>query len=535
MRRVRAAALGIVLIGANAGAQAPDVARSFKTWLERDVGYLITPAERAAALRLKTAAEREAFIAEFWRRRDPTPGSPENEFYQEHYRRLAEADQKFSSGVAGWRTDRGRVYITWGPPDFVETNPMGSRGFALGQLSDAPELPTEIWTYEHLPASAGSGRTQFVFVDRGGGDYRLLTDPNDANLAFVYRLSTPANPLQYQGSAFVDPATGLQRTDRVAETARGQVLGPDQSLTSGANTFERIELSASVYRTPAEILDEIARSQHARGLEQDIRAELYTRRVPIAVTIPVFRTADQQAYCPVAVQIPGAAITFDDRDQRHHASLVVRGEVRRQPDRAVVRSFAETVEFRLGNDTYTRGLANGFSYEKELRLPPGDYRVDIAVKDPRAQAIGVASTAVHVPSAPRAVAIEGLVLADSVTRAADTGTPFTLGGVTVVPRADSRFHRDGTLHVLYLVTGYVAADHPSVTVDYTILRADSVVLRTEAHLLAVDTPIVSAGILVEQPISLAGLAGGEYILQIKAIDHHSARHAISRTGFTIEE
>src|SRR5215471_4401121 len=138
MRRVGAAALGIALIGASAGAQTPDAARSFKTWLERDVEYLITPAERETALRLKTAAEREAFVAEFWRHRDPTPGTPENEFYEEHYRRLAEADQKFSSGVAGWRTDRGRIYITWGPPDFVETNPMGSRGFALGPLSEAP-------------------------------------------------------------------------------------------------------------------------------------------------------------------------------------------------------------------------------------------------------------------------------------------------------------------------------------------------------------------------------------------------------------
>lgn len=176
---------------------AGEVPKRSRTWLERDVVYLITPAERASFERAKSDGERERFIREFWARRDPTPETERNEFYEEHYRRLTEADQRFSSGVAGWRTDRGRIYITWGPPDFVETNPAGFRGFVLGPFAEAPELPSEIWTYEDLAGRrSATGRAQIAFIDRGGGDYRLLSDPNDANLAFVYRLNTPTNPLQ---------------------------------------------------------------------------------------------------------------------------------------------------------------------------------------------------------------------------------------------------------------------------------------------------------------------------------------------------
>ena len=94
-----------------------ELATPYKKWLEEEVPYIITDEERSAFLQLQTNEEREQFIEAFWQRRDPTPDTVENEFKEEHYRRIAYTNERFSSGIPGWRTDRGRIYIMWGPPD----------------------------------------------------------------------------------------------------------------------------------------------------------------------------------------------------------------------------------------------------------------------------------------------------------------------------------------------------------------------------------------------------------------------------------
>src|SRR5947199_154626 len=97
----------------------------YKKWLNEDVLYIITDEEKQAWKRLSTDDERENFIEQFWIRRDPTPDSVENEFKEEHYRRIAYANERFASGIPGWKTDRGRIYITFGPPAEIESNPSG--------------------------------------------------------------------------------------------------------------------------------------------------------------------------------------------------------------------------------------------------------------------------------------------------------------------------------------------------------------------------------------------------------------------------
>jgi GWxTD domain-containing protein len=124
------------------------------------VGYIITDEERSAFMRLQTDEEREQFIENFWVRRDPTPNTPQNEYRDEHYRRIAFANAQFNAGVSGWKTDRGRIYIVYGPPDQIEDH---------GKIQD--------WTYRWMEG-VGTNVT-IEFVDRDGyGDFRMTTDPN---------------------------------------------------------------------------------------------------------------------------------------------------------------------------------------------------------------------------------------------------------------------------------------------------------------------------------------------------------------------
>lgn len=537
MRGVLTAALVAALTG-DAVAQRSD----FRTWLERDAAYLITAAEREAFGRLTRDDDRARFIADFWRLRDPTPATDANELYHEHMRRLDESE-RFASGVAGWRTDRGRVYITWGPPDFIESNPAGVRGGVLGALSDAPELATETWTYENLPGRRfGTGRAQIAFVDRGGGDYRLLTDPRDANLAFVYGLSTAANPLQYESAAYVDPATGLSRTDGTAAFDRSQVLGPETPGAADAQRLDRIHVAADISRSRGDVLEDIARSQRARGLKQEVRARLFTRRFPVSIDVAVFDTDDDQAYCPIAVAIPGSALSFQ-RSDRHHATAVVHGEVRDERSGRVVREFTEAIKFRLTDETYARGLVHGFSYHRAMSLPPGRYRVDLAVKDEIGDAVGLASTVVDVAARTAAgLRLSPLLLSEEPRRPVPTteATAFTLGRVSVAPRADRRFRPDERIHVVYQASGlHRSGELPPLTADYTLLRGDQIV--RQSALLTLDRRVAANGgrqtgrwsVLLSHVLDLTGLEAGDYVVQVKVIDHEAQRHVIARTVFSV--
>ena len=132
----------------------------YTKWLNEDVIYIIQPEERAAFLRLNTDEEREKFIEQFWLRRDPMPGTPENEFKTEHYRRIAYANEHFAVGKkAGWQTDRGRILIMYGKPDEIESHPGGS-------------MPKEIWLYHHIDSIGDEVTIEFV-DPTGTGDYQI--------------------------------------------------------------------------------------------------------------------------------------------------------------------------------------------------------------------------------------------------------------------------------------------------------------------------------------------------------------------------
>jgi GWxTD domain-containing protein len=118
--------------------------------------YLINQDERKAFLALP-ASERQNFIDEFWKKRDPDPSTELNEFKVEYYKRIDEANHLFREGTTeGWLQDRGRLYILLGPPDNRETYPRGVTFYGV---------PTEIWYYGFFPV---------VFIDDNWtGNYRL--------------------------------------------------------------------------------------------------------------------------------------------------------------------------------------------------------------------------------------------------------------------------------------------------------------------------------------------------------------------------
>src|ERR687886_273661 len=150
----------------------------FKKWIDEDVAYIITDDEKRAWKKLQTDEEREQFIEAFWRRRDPDPDTELNEYLEEHYERVAYANQHFTSGIPGWKTDRGRIYIMYGAPNEKETHPTGGNydrpSYEGG--GSTTTYPFEVWFYRYLPG-VGSG-VEIEFVDpTGTGEYRIARSP----------------------------------------------------------------------------------------------------------------------------------------------------------------------------------------------------------------------------------------------------------------------------------------------------------------------------------------------------------------------
>ena len=145
-----------------------ETATPYNKWVTEDVAYIISNEERAAYKNLQSNPEREHFIEQFWLRRDPTPGTPENEFKEEHYRRIAYANDHFAAAIPGWKTDRGRIYITYGPPDEKETHPSGS---------EAQPYPYEQWLYHFIEGVGTNVVIEFIDPNKTG-EYRMTTDPS---------------------------------------------------------------------------------------------------------------------------------------------------------------------------------------------------------------------------------------------------------------------------------------------------------------------------------------------------------------------
>src|SRR5271169_3853849 len=214
----------------------------YKKWLNEDVVYIITDEERQAWKRLQTDEEREQFIEQFWLRRDPTPDTVENEFKEEHYRRIAYTNERFASGIPGWKTDRGRIYITYGPPDEIESHPSGGsyeRPMEEGG-GETSTYPFEQWRYRYIDGIGNNIIIEFVDPTMSG-EYHMTMDPSEKD-ALLYVPNAGLTLMEQMGMS-----SKTQRFQNTDGTHLGQSFG---GTPASMNEFERLERFAKLQRPP---------------------------------------------------------------------------------------------------------------------------------------------------------------------------------------------------------------------------------------------------------------------------------------------
>lgn len=501
----------------------------YKRWINEDVRWIITDEELGAWKKLTTNAERDAFIEAFWQRRDPTPDTEENEYKEEHYRRIAYANEHFASGVPGWRTDRGRMYIMYGKADSIESHPMGGpyqRPSEEGGGS-TETYPFEIWTYHYLE---GIGQNiEIEFVDNCQcGEYHMTNDRSEKDA------------LKYIPNAGLTDMESMGMANKADRFRNAEALGTGFfNQGNQSKQFDRLETFAKLNRAP---------DVKFKDLEEVVNTKIRYNLLPFDVRIDFVKVTTDTVLVPVTIQVPNSALTFVNKDGVQRATINIFGRMTTLTGK-IAYTFEEPLRLDVPPELMEKTVNNVAMYWKAFPMRPGHYRLDVVVKDVNGDKLGTLGESVMVPEfSDDKLASSTLILADVMesvpSREVGTGS-FVIGTMKVRPRVapsngkPATFKRNQTQNVNFWMQVYnLAVDDktkkPSATVEYQIVNAatnKSVVDMTEN---TDQMKNVSDQLTLEKSLPLNKLDPGVYQVTIKVNDLVSKQTISPTAKFAVE-
>ena len=494
----------------------PELKRVYKDWLEKDVTYIITDDERKAFKKLQTDEEREAFIEEFWRRRDPDPDTDENEYREEYYERIAYANEHFSAGIPGWKSDRGRIYIMYGPPHERETHPMGG-GYERMPWEGGGQTttyPFERWFYRYIPG-VGSG-IELEFVDpTGTGEYRLTTNANDKD-AMLY--------VPGAGQTLAEQLGLESRSDRISGLSGGNYQRAQD------NPFSRLVLLADLNRPPQVKFSDLAEAVNRGVVEEN--------PLNFDVRIDFFRQSDDRVITAVTIQTDNKDLSFVDKGGLQEARINIFGKITAVSGRRVG-IFEDPVITQATTSELTDARVRKSAYQKAIALAPGTYKVDVIVRDVTSGATGIRNIGFTVPKYDATkLSTSTLVLAarlQSLNNQPAVGQ-FVIGNVKVIPNVSGQYTRGQDVG-LYMQIYNAGIDQttlrPSVDVEYVLMKDGK-----EVGKQAEDwSGLSDAGqrLTLARLIPTGGLALGDYEVAVRIRDRVSGQTLSPSAKFSVIE
>ena len=493
----------------------------YKTWLNEDVVYIIAPEERQAFLQLETNEEREQFIEAFWLRRSSNPDLPENDFKEEHYRRIAYANEHFASGIPGWKTDRGRIYIIWGKPDEIESHPTG--GTYDRPIEEGGGATTtyawERWRYRYLEGIQENVELEFVDPS-GSGEYHLTMDPGEKD-ALLHVPGAGLSLMEQMG--MTSKADRFTRSDGM--TLPTTLGGTPASL----NEFNRLELYAKVNRPP---------EVKYKDLEAIVTSRMVRDQLKFNYRTDFLKVTSDTVLVPVTVQVPNNQLSFKAKDGVHSAEMNIFGRVSSLTGK-VVQTFEDSVAKDFPDSLFQQSVKQQSIYQKSLPLRPGLYRLDLVVKDVSSGNVGAVNTRLAVPRYnDNTLETSSLILADQIEHvpAKQVGTgQFVLGSSKVRPRLDGDFTPADKLGI-YMQVYNLKPDEKTHKSDasfvFTVKRGDQQVMQFKES--SADMKQTGDQVTIERLLPLATLTPGKYTLEVSATDKLAQATVSKSADFTIK-
>src|SRR6204780_1330709 len=494
----------------------------YKKWLNEDVVYIISPEERSSFLHLSTNEEREQFIEAFWQRRNPDPDSAENTFKEEHYRRIAYANEHFSSGIPGWKTDRGRIYIMWGPADEVQSHPSGGsyeRPSSEGG-GETSTYPFEDWRYRYLEGIGENVEIEFVDPTMSG-EYKLTMDPSEKD-ALLYVPGAGLTQMEAMGMS--------SKTARFNNTDGTHDAAPLGMTPETMNEFTRLELYSKIQQAPP---------VKFKDLEAVVSSRLVRDQVKFQYRTDFLRITSDTVLVPITIQIPTKQLSFTEKNGVQSASVNLFGRITSLSGR-IVNTFEDTVRRDVPSSLLQQSLATASIYQKAIPLSPGLYRLDIVLKDTNNGNVGVVNTRLAVPRfEDDSLSSSTLILADQIQRvsAHDIGLgQFVLGDKKVRPRIDADFSASDQMGVFLQVYNLKVDDKThkaDASVEYrvTLDKENDPVLKYD--LGGDKLPLHGEEMTLQNIITLGSLKPGKYKLEVAVTDNLTKKTITPATEFTV--
>jgi GWxTD domain-containing protein len=508
-----------------------ELSKTYKKWLNEDVVWIITDEERAAFKQLSNDEERDNFIEAFWQRRDPTPDTEENEYKEEHYRRIAYANEHFAAGIPGWKSDRGRIYIMYGPADEVDSHPSGGqyqRPMEEGG-GETSTFPFEDWRYRYLE---GIGQEVIVeFVDSCMcGEYRMTMDRSEKD---ALKMTPNAGLTLYEQMGMAN------KSSRFSNGGLEQLGTGPMSMGQQGTQFDRLEQFAKLQAPPA---------VKYKDLEEIVNTKILTNLMPFDVRTDFVKVTGDTVLVPITVQLKYRDITFANKDGVQRGTVNIFMRVSTLTGR-IVQTQEEPVQVDVPAELLPRTAENSAVYWKALPLRPGRYKVDIAVKDVNGDRKGLWSRGIVVPEySDDKLSTSSLIVADVMepvpTKDVSTGQ-FVIGLNKVRPRvapADGKpalFKRSRDQKVNFWMQVYnLGVDEkthkPSATFEYDIVNLatnKSVVQQVES---SEKMGNIGEQVTLQKSIASANLPPGLYKIQIKVNDNVSKQTIDPSATFAVE-
>ena len=495
----------------------PELKKAYKDWLEKDVTYVITDEERKAFKKLATDDERERFIEEFWRRRDPDPDTDENEFKEEYYERIAYANEHFASGIPGWKSDRGRIWIMYGKPDERETHPSGGNyerpSYEGG--GNTSTYPFENWFYRYLPG-VGSG-VEIEFVDpTGSGEYRIARNPNEKDAL----LNIPGAGLT------LSEQLGLaDKGDRISGVGAPGLANYSREQDS---PFSRLQLLADLARPPQVKFNDLASLTSSPAIEEN--------PLNFDVRVDFFRQSDERVITAITIQVENKDLVFQDSGGLQQARINIFGRITSVAGRRAG-VFEDPVITTATIEELSDAKERKSAYQKAVALAPGTYKVDVIVRDVASGATGVRHLALPVPKYdPQKLSTSTLVLAARLESLVDKPAvgQFVIGQTKVIPNVSGIYHRGSPVGV-YLQVYNAGIDQttlrPSVDVEYALTRDGKEIGKQVEDWRGLSDS--GQRLTLARLIDTRPLAPGEYELTIRIRDRVSGQSLAPAAKFTV--
>jgi len=504
---------------------------AYRTWLEQDVAYIISDEERKAFKSLSNDEEREAFIENFWLRRNPNPDSPENEFRDEHYRRIQYANDHFAAGKPGWKTDRGHIYIAFGKPDSIDSHPSGgayNRPIEEGGGSTST-FPFEVWHYRYLEGVGDNIDVEFVDSCQCG-DYHFTIDRSEKD-ALLHVPGMGATQWEEMGQS--------KKADRFRGGTESLGTGP-MSSSQGAKEFDRIELAAKLFAPPP------VKFKDLEGFISEHKI-LNGPPFPFDVRTDFVKVTESTVLVPITVQIRNRDITFETKNGVATGVVNILIKVTTLTHKTV-QTDENTVQVEQPAELLEKSLDKKSIYWKALPLLPGLYRLDIAIKDVHnPDHVGLFGRSLEVPTYhDEKLATSSLILADTMgtvdSHSIGAGS-CVIGNTKICPRVTSSpatpvsFKRSQELNFwmqIYNLGIDEASKSNHATVTYQIIDTATSNVIFEKALDSKDLGLHSDQLTVERSLPMAGLQPGKYKVTIKVNDEISKQEIAQSAPFVVE-